>query len=546
MGSTEDSGPMKPGNSAEDKTLTTGTRRANQGWARARQRELWEDSDGRSASSGGGKSWTRGESDAVKESNQRMDPGPRKPTGGSELHESTEPETRCGPQLSGSGEKANHPRPSWAEDSHGRSEVEVVGVMERVYSRGRLYRAWQQVRANAGAAGVDKMTVEAFEEREDELLALIQGKLEAGTYRFKPARRVLIPKPGSSKKRKLGIPVVMDRVVSQSLHTVLAEIFEPDFSGSSFGFRPGKSQHQAIRHARKAVVEGHEWCASLDIQSFFDEIPHNLILKLIRRKIHDEQLVTLIARALKAGVVVEGVVEKTDKGCPQGSPVSPILSNIVLNELDQELERRGHRFSRWADDFVILLKTERAARRVMESMTRFLEEELGLRVNRDKSRVAPMKNVEFLGFQILRGQMRVSTRARKRFVDEVQSRTRRNNGLSMPQAIGELNEYLEGWVGYYHIQEFRKIFKELDEFIRSRLRSMQLKKWKKSGKFQRIMIRAGAPVYHARRTWMRMNAWQSVMRREVRFVLSLEWFRRRGLVRLHDYTQRNLKLEFAR
>lgn len=446
----------------------------------------------------------------------------------------------------GPAKAAKHPRPSLAEEGHGGSKVKVAGVMERVYSPGRLYRAWQQVRANAGAAGVDKMPVEAFQEREDELLALIQEKLNTGTYRFKPARRVLIPKPGSPKKRKLGIPVVMDRVVSQSLHTVLAEIFDRDFSGSSFGFRLGKSQHQAIRHARKAVVEGYEWCASLDIQSFFDEIPHSLILKLIRRKIQDERLVTLIARALKAGVVVEGIVEKTDQGCPQGSPVSPILSNIVLDELDQELERRGHRFSRWADDFVILLRTERAAQRVMESMTRFLEDELGLRVNRDKSRVAPMKDVEFLGFQILRGQIRISTRARKRFVDAVRSRTRRNNGLSMHQVIGGLNEYLEGWIGYYRIQEFRKIFKELDEFIRSRLRSMQLKKWKKPGKFQRMMRRAGAPEYYVRRTWLQMRAWQSVLRREVRFVLSLEWFRRRGLVFLHDYTQRNLKLEFAR
>ena len=229
------------------------------------------------------------------------------------------------------------------------------------------------------------------------------------------------------------------------------------------------------------MVEGYEWCASLDIESFFDEIPHNLILKLIRRKIQDERLVTMVARALKAGVEVEGVVEKTDKGCPQGSPVSPILSNIVLNELDQELERRGHRFSRWADDFVILLKTERAARRVMESITRLLEDELGLHVNRDKSRVAPMKDVEFVGFQILRGQIRVSTRARKRFVQEVRSRTRRNNGQSMSQVIAGLNEYLAGWVGYNRIQEFRKIFQELDAFIRSRLRSMQLKKMEEAG-----------------------------------------------------------------
>ncbi len=424
--------------------------------------------------------------------------------------------------------------------------MQVEGVMERVYDRGRLHKAWQQIRANAGAAGVDNMTVEAFAEREGELLTLIHEKLKAGNYRFKPAKRVLIPKPGSPKKRKLGIPVVMDRVVSQSLQGVLAEIFDSGFSGSNFGFRRGKSQHQAVRHVQRAVVDGHEWCASIDVQNFFDDIPHDLIFKLIRRKIRDERVVTLIARALKAGVLVDGVVEKADRGCPQGSPVSPILSNIVLDELDQELERRGHRFSRWADDFVILLKTERAALRVAESITGFLERELGLHVNREKSRVAPIKDVEFLGFQILRGKIRVSTRARKRFVQEVRTRTRRNNGSSMFEVIRTLNEYLEGWIGYYRIQEFQKIFKELDEFIRGRLRSMQLKKWKTPKKFQRMMIRAGFPAEEAHRTWIKMNRWQSVMRQPVRFVLNLESFRRQRLLFLHDYTPRTLKLSFAR
>jgi len=270
--------------------------------------------------------------------------------------------------------------------------------MERVYDRRRLHQAWQAVRRNAGAAGIDQMTVADFARREEEFLDLIQAKLQAGTYRFKPARRVEIPKPGSTKTRNLGIPVVMDRIVSHSLHSVLEELFEPDFTTSNYGFRRGKSQHQAIGHVRQAVVEGYEWCAAIDLQGFFDEIPHDLILKLIRRKIRDERVVTLIARALKAGVRVDGVLEKTVKGCPQGSPVSPVLSNIVLNELDHELQRRGHRYCRWADDFLILLKTERAARRVMESVTTFLEQSLGLPVNRDKSQVALVKDVEFLGF----------------------------------------------------------------------------------------------------------------------------------------------------
>ena len=432
------------------------------------------------------------------------------------------------------------------KERHGERSVKIENVMRRVYERGRLSRAWQQVEKNAGAAGIDQMTVKDFATRKGELLDLIHSKLEAGTYRFKPARRVLIPKPGTTKKRKLGIPVVMDRIVSQSLYTVLEEIFDPDFTKSNFGFRRGKSQHQAVKHLRQAVVEGYEWCAAVDLQSFFDEIPHGLILKLIRRKIRDERLVTLIARALKAGVVVDGNLEKTTKGCPQGSPVSPILSNIVLNELDHELERRGHRYCRWADDFVIVVKSERAAKRVMEGITKYLEEVLGLPVNREKSLVAPPSKVEFCSFNILRGKIRIGTQARKRFRNQIRRLTPRNNGRSMFQVIQNLNEYLEGWVGYFQLQEFRKIFRELDEFTRSRLRSMQLKKWKKPKKFQRMMIRLGFPVDGARKTWVKMDTWKSVKRLIVKHVLNLKWFRRQRVFFLDDYTRRNLELPFTR
>ena len=238
--------------------------------------------------------------------------------------------------------------------------MKIERVMERVYDRGRLYRAWEAVKRNDGAAGIDHMTVEAFASRAEQYLGLIHDKLRAGTYRFKPVRRAEIPKPGSTQTRKLGIPVVMDRIVGHSLHTVLEELYDGDFTASNFGFRRGKSQHQAIEHMRQAVVAGYEWCASIDLRGFFDEIPHGLILRLIRRKIRDERVVTLIARALKAGVKVDGRVEKTTKGCPQGAPVSPTLSNIVLNELDQALERRGHRYCRWADDCAPRWRKERS------------------------------------------------------------------------------------------------------------------------------------------------------------------------------------------
>ena len=419
-------------------------------------------------------------------------------------------------------------------------------ILEKVYSSWRLRASWQQVKRNAGAAGIDQMSVRDFEYQETELLELIVEKLKAGTYRFKPARRALIPKEGKAEMRKLGIPVVMDRIVGQSINLVFGEIFDPDFTASNFGFRKGKSQHGAIRHVQQAAKDGFEWCASVDLKGFFDEIPHDLILKLIRRKIADERLVTLVARALKAGIMVNGDYHKTIKGCPQGSPLSPMLSNIVLNELDHELERRGHRYCRWADDFVILLKSERAAQRAMAGIVKYLETELKLPVNREKSGVALIKDVPFLGFQLLRGKVRVSNKARGRFKDKVRELTRRNNPLSMYQIIEELNSYLRGWVSYFGIQEFRNLFRDLDGWIRSRLRSMQLKKWKKPRKFQRMMIRAGFKPSKAHCVWVKMNKWQSVDRKEVRFVLNLYWFRRRGLIFLHDFTKRNLEFEFSR
>jgi group II intron reverse transcriptase/maturase len=419
---------------------------------------------------------------------------------------------------------------------HGESEMKVRDVLVKVFEPGRLQMAWQQVRKNAGAAGIDQMTVEAFVHREEQHLALIHDKLKSGSYRFQPAKRVLIPKEGTSRMRKLGIPVVMDRIVGASMHSVLEEIFDPDFTASNFGFRRGRSQHQAIRHLQGLVKEGREWAVAVDLKSFFDEIPHGLILQLIRRKVADEQFVTLIARLLKAGVIVNGIFEKTIQGCPQGSPLSPMLSNIVLNGLDHKLEERNLGYCRWADDFVIVVRSERAARRVMEGTIRYLEEELGLTVNQEKSRVAPIKEITFLGFQLLRGKIRVSNKARLRFKDRVRELTHRNNPLSMYQVIHELSIYLRGWVGYFGIQEFKYLFRDLDAWIRSRLRSTQLKKWKKPGKFQRIMVKAGFDPKEAHRVWIKMDRWQSVMRRPVRFVMNLDWFRERGLVFLHDCT----------
>lgn len=418
-------------------------------------------------------------------------------------------------------------------------------VLERVYDRRRLQAAWQQVRKNAGAAGIDEVTVEAFDGQAEKNLKFVQEKLQAGTYRFRPARRVEIPKPGSEKKRKLGIPTVMDRVVSQSMNSALEEILDAKFTRSNFGFRRGKSQHQAIGYMRQIIAEGYEWCASIDLQSFFDEIPHDLILKLIRRNIRDEKLVTLVVRALKAGVMTAEGLVKSNKGTMQGSPVSPILSNLVLNELDQRLEARGHKYVRWADDFLIFLKSERAACRVMESTTQYLEKDLGLPVNKEKSQVGRSYQIVFLGFQILRGKIRVSEKAKAKFREEIRGLTRRNNPYSMYRIIQELNEKLRGWMSYFRVQEFRRPIEELDWFIRSRLRSMQLKKWKNPRRLQREMFRQRYKPQEVRSTWIKMNRWQSVNIPIVKFILNEEWFRQMGLIFLGDFVQQTLELKFS-
>jgi group II intron reverse transcriptase/maturase len=414
-------------------------------------------------------------------------------------------------------------------------------VLERIYEPRRLLEAWQQVKSNAGAAGIDRMSVEKFDRRKRELMPMIRDKLKDVSYRFKPARRVEIPKPGTAKVRKLGIPVIADRVVATSIQRVFEEIFEPEFTSSNYGFRRGRSQHQAIAYVKKKVEEGYSWCASIDLQGFFDEIPHGLILRLIRRKIADERVVTLIARALKAGVVVEGVFEKTTKGCPQGSPLSPMLSNIVLNEMDHELERRGLTYCRWADDSVILVRSERAAQRVSQGMIKYLEGTLNLPVNREKSEVAKFKDIVFLGFRIVGRRIRISEKALEKFRQKVKLLTRRNNPLSMYQVITELSRYLQGWIGYYRIQQMRGILAKLDVWIRRRLRVMQLRKWKKPTKFQRVMIKAGFDPREAHRTWVNMKTWHSAGRKIVCFVLSPAWFRTQGLVFLDDFRPAPLK-----
>lgn len=412
--------------------------------------------------------------------------------------------------------------------------MKIEEVLEKVYEPRRLLLAWQQVKRNAGAAGIDRMTIVDFDYRKKELFPVIRNKLKDLSYHFKPARRVEIPKEGKpGQVRKLGIPVIMDRIVSQNMNLALEEIFDPLFSESSFGFRKGRSQHQAIQSVKTQVDQGRIWCVSIDMKNFFDEIPHGLILKLIRMKIADERFVTLIARALKAGVIIDGKFVKTEKGSPQGSPM---LSNIVLNELDHILADRKLNFCRWADDFVILLKSERAANRVKDKVIKYLEQDLGIPVNKEKSRVSLIKDVTFLGFTIKYSKIQISDKALSKFKKTVKLLTRRNNPFSMHQLIERLNIYLRGWISYFRIQEKKTLFKRvIDPWIRNRLRSIQLKKWKNPKTFQRMMIKTGYNPKEAYNVHMNMERWVSVTRRSVLFVLNNSWFRQMGLIFLNDF-----------
>lgn len=407
--------------------------------------------------------------------------------------------------------------------------MKQTNVMEKVYEKRRLLEAWQQVKRNDGVAGIDNMTVKEFEERRRELLPIIRNKLIDGTYKFKPTKRIHILKEGG-KVRNISIPTVMDRIVAQSVNTVLTELYETEYSRSSFGFRKGKSQREAIEYSRKIVNSGKRWAVSIDLKSFFDEIPHELIFKLIRRKVSDERFVTLIARGLKSGVRIEGKLEKTSKGIGQGSPSSPTISNIVLTELDREIERRGLQHCRWADDFVIFLSSERAGHRVMKGITGYLEEKLELPVNKEKSIVAKVKEISFLGFRIVRKKIQVAPKALKKCMERIRELTVRNNPVSMRRIIVELNEFLRGWINYFQIQGFKGVLEKLDQLVRNRLRAMQLKKWKKPKKFQRMLIKAGWESEVAKQVWIKMDRWQSVKRMEVTFLLNLKWFRKMGLI----------------
>ena len=355
-------------------------------------------------------------------------------------------------------------------------------LLARVLERNNMNLAYKRVKKNGGAPGVDGMTVDELlpylKEHGGELVKLIA----LGVYQPRPVKRIEIPKPDGGTRR-LGIPTVVDRVIQLAIAQVLEMIFEPEFSDSSFGFRPGRSAHQAIRRARACCDVGYTSVVDIDLEKYFDTVNHDLLIGMLREKVKDEMLLKLIRRYLKSGVMLDGVVTPTEEGTPQGGNLSPLLSNIYLTKFDRLLESRGHKFVRYADDCNIYVKSRRAAVRVMSSCAAYLEGALKLRVNRKKSRVGSPLRLKFLGFSLYRGKNGTRIRAHSksicRFRAKLKQITRRNRGTSLEAILTQLRVYVRGWLGYYSIADMSSTMKAVNEWIRRRIRMYIWKQWKR-------------------------------------------------------------------
>jgi RNA-directed DNA polymerase len=361
------------------------------------------------------------------------------------------------------------------------SQANTDRLMEEACKKENLKEALRRVKANAGAAGIDGMTVEELTEYLRGNWPRLKEQLLAGTYRPQPVRRVEIPKPGGGM-RKLGIPTVVDRFVQQAVLQVLQKRWDPTFSEFSYGFRPGRSAHQAVAKAQEYIQGGYDWVVDIDLEKFFDRVNHDVLMSRVARRISDKRMLKLMRGFLNSGVLENGLVSPTNEGTPQGGPLSLLLSNLLLDELDRELEQRGHRFVRYADDCNIYVKSERAGQRVMEGVKRFLTQKLRLKVNESKSAVARPKDRKFLGFSFTWGEStkrRIAPSAILRFKERIRELTMRTRGISIERMIGELRPYLYGWRSYFEFCETPSTLRNLDKWIRRRLRCFLWKQWRR-------------------------------------------------------------------
>ena len=382
------------------------------------------------------------------------------------------------------------------------SQANTDKLIEEVCEKENLKEALRRVKANAGAAGIDGMSVKELPEFLRENWPRLKEQLCVGTYKPQPVRRVEIPKAGGGT-RKLGIPTVVDRFVQQAVLQVLQKRWDHTFSPYSYGFRPGRSAHQAVAKAQEYIQEGYIWVVDIDLEKFFDRVNHDVLMGRIARRISDKRMLKLIRGFLNSGAMEDGLVGPTDEGTPQGGPLSPLLSNLLLDELDRELERRGHRFVRYADDCNIYVKSERAGQRVMEGLKRFLARRLKLKVNESKSAVARPKDRKFLGFSFTWGgsvRRRIAPQAIVRFKERIRELTERTRGISIERMIGELRPYMIGWRGYFGFCETPTTLRDLDTWIRRRLRSFLWKQWRRGrSRFKELKPKTAGSAHGPRR-----------------------------------------------
>ena len=407
-------------------------------------------------------------------------------------------------------------------------------LLDAVLASDNLARAWKRVKSNKGAPGVDGVTIEDWPAHARAHWPTQREQIKTGRYTPQAVRRVEIPKPAGGK-RLLGIPTVTDRVVQQAIAQVLTPIFEVQFSDSSFGFRPGRNAHQAIRQVQAYVKQGYRMAVDIDLAKFFDTVNHDLLMTLLGRSIKDKGLLKLIGSYLRAGVMVGGHREESDIGTPQGGPLSPLLANIVLNQFDHELERRGHRYARYADDVIILVKSQRAGERVMRSITRYLDTTLKLTVNPAKSRVAPMSECSFLSFTLRGKKTRWTERALADFKHRVRELTGRSWGVSMEHRLKELGQYLRGWFGYFGISQYYEPIPELENWIRRRIRMCYWKQWRwmrtKIKHLLALGVSLKTAIQHAASS---KSYWHMARTPGLQQAMSNAWLKAQGLVSVKD------------
>jgi group II intron reverse transcriptase/maturase len=407
--------------------------------------------------------------------------------------------------------------------------------MEQIADPLNLGKAYRQVKDNGGSAGVDGMKVEELQEWLGKNLNHLREQLLQGNYQPQPLRGVQIPKPGGGK-RQLGIPTVIDRLVQQSIHQVLSARYEKTFSGNSHGFRPQKNAHQALKQAGKYVAQGKKEVIDLDLEKFFDEVNHHRLMWLLSTRIGDKRVLHLIRRYLKAGILEEGLAQQRTKGTPQGSPLSPLLSNIILDELDKELERRGHCCVRYADDVKIFVGSRSRAEEVKANITRYITQKLKLRINEDKSRICKGYELNFLGHSILmNGELGLSKQSEQRLKDKVRETTRRNKGLSLAEMLQQLRTQLQGWLNYFRYAKMGSKLEAIDGWVRRKLKCFRLKQCKRTIGIVRWLRKLGVEEKLNWRTALSGKGWWRISNSPaLNMGMNKMWFAQQGHYSLSD------------